>query len=322
MVGAGVLGKFCLLSLVPTALVAAPGVAAGTSSDDSTPWILYQWGTPCGTGPPGAGLCLVREDGSEAHAILVDAGDVKDPEWSPDGQSITYVASSTPGQLWIADFDGANRRPVIADSGRCPAEARVPAWSPDGTKLAFMCLHAVVDIASGAVEEVYTAALHEEAWNPRWSPDGQQLVFERDPNDGVDVTGGEVVVVDAAGRDATAITPASMFGGYPDWSPDGDVIVFSTYGIDLYETGGPGASNLYTVRPDGSQLAQLTEYPTGGDRAGHPSFSPDGTRIIFTLIHGDDFGGYGQRRPASIGLTGSDLETVDGVWATHPRLQP
>jgi len=323
-------------SLAAAVLVAASaGGVTSTVPDDPAPWIVYAWGAPCAMEGPGPGLCLVHEDGSEAHAILLGDGEVNDPDWSPDGQSIAYVLSSAPGQLWIVGLDGSYPRPVIDDPDRCPAEARSPAWSPDGTRLAFMCLHAdgatteiaVVDVVSGTVDEVITA-VHpdegfEEVWDPRWSPDGQHLVFERDYYDAAEATTGqELVVIDISGDDATAITPVSMFASHPDWSPDGELIVFSTYGISGFQTGAPGAVNLYTVHPDGSQITPVTAYPTGGDRAGQPSFTPDGTRIIFTLINGYDFGGFGQRRAAFIDVAGSDVEPVDGVWATHPRLQP
>ena len=91
-----------------------------------------------------------------------------------------------------------------------------------------------------------------------------------------------------------------MFASHPDWSPDSELIVFSTYGISSFQTGAPGAVNLYTVHPDGSQLTPVTEYPTGATAAAAAASAT-------------------QRSSTS---RDTDLETADGIWATHPRLQP
>ena len=56
--------------------------------------------------------------------------------------------------------------------------------------------------------------------------------------------------------------------------------------------------------------------------SGHPSWTPDGKRIIFTKIDGTDFDGYGARRIASIDADGSDLQVIDLYLGTFPRLQP
>ena len=116
---------------------------------------------------------------------------------------------------------------------------------------------------------------------------------------GVSTTTGQELV-DIGGGDATAITPVSMFASHPDWSPDSELIVFSTYGISSFQTGAPGAVNLYTVHPDGSQFTPITAYPTGATRGG--------CGRARRSVH----------RPR--GHTG--LQTADGIWATHPRLQP
>ncbi len=315
----------------PTPSVTSVTTTNGGSSP--SPLIAYGWGAPCAQAAPGDGWCLVGEDGSNAHAILTELGGLADFDWSRDGGSIVFTRKDTPGQLWITDTVGGDVHPVLADAKRCPTEARVPAWSPDGAQIAFMCLNgtqteiAIAEVATGAVTSVYVASKGEEAWNPRWSPDGTKLVFERDPNDGVNVTGGEIVVTRAAGGDVTVVAPAAMFAGYPDWSPKGDLIVFDTYQISVFQTGGPGPTNLYTVAPDGSHLKQLTTNELGGDRDSQPSFTPDGERVIFTHTTPEDAGfgghtGYGTRRAAFINLDGTGLTVVNTVYATHPRLQP
>ncbi len=67
------------------------------------------------------------------------------------------------------------------------------------------------------------------------------------------------------------VTPiASGYDNFPLWSPRGDLIMFSRQDKGDYE--------IWTIRPDGSGLKQLTHTP-GNDA--HMAWSPDGTHILF-----------------------------------------
>jgi hypothetical protein len=73
------------------------------------------------------------------------------------------------------------------------------------------------------------------------------------------------------------------------WSPDGSRMI----AFNSHNPPGPGASvNLYTVRPDGSGMAQVTHYVGGKLNALMGSWSPDGKQIVFDL-HGADLDGPG-----------------------------
>jgi Tol biopolymer transport system component len=79
-------------------------------------------------------------------------------------------------------------------------------------------------------------------------------------------------------------------------------------------------SNLNTIRPDGTDLRQLTTYPRAGERAVHPTFTPDGERIIVTHVRRDATHG---RWPdaAFIDTDGSDLQILSGPAPRRPRLR-
>jgi Tol biopolymer transport system component len=68
---------------------------------------------------------------------LTDIGDARDPDWSPDGSTIVFVANDGrfggPSRLWLVRPDGSGATPLSpATTG-----ASGPLWSPDGSAIAF-----------------------------------------------------------------------------------------------------------------------------------------------------------------------------------------
>jgi dipeptidyl aminopeptidase/acylaminoacyl peptidase len=79
--------------------------------------------------------------------------------------------------------------------------------------------------------------------------------------------------------------------GDPDWSPDGSLIVFQS----PPEANQGGEQNIFTIHPDGTGLTQLTAHLSseadGKQGTFHPSWSPDGSQIVF--IHNPGTNGVG-----------------------------
>lgn len=90
---------------------------------------------------------------------------------------------------------------------------------------------------------------------------------------------GAVFVVDADGENLRQLSPGTVNVRDPDWSPDGSQIVF--YGRP--RSGGTESSsvhsNVYVVRPDGTDLRQLTS----DNVSLAPTWTDDG-RILFVRI--------------------------------------
>jgi Tol biopolymer transport system component len=166
-------------------------------------------------------------------------------------------------------------------------------WSPDGSRLAYVIEESsprseepgpryaiVIANADGSdpetiVDEADTGAAGPDIIDVTWSPDGSRIAYSGR------------VVVDGVARRTILIVNADGSGGTTaidglwtsvDWSPDGERLLVEGFPGEGHE----GQFDLYTISPDGSDLAQLTE-----DAAGEwASWSPDGTRIAFTS--GDD----------------------------------
>jgi len=164
-----------------------------------------------------------------------------------------------------------------------PAEDRDPAWSPDGTRLAFasnregnweLYLWSATD---GSITRLTTDPAYDGA--PAWSPDGTRLAFEsyRDGNL-------EIYLLDlAADSDPVRLTNNQAGDYAPAWSPDGRYVAFTSwrdgskeiYMADLEACTDPERRE---GECDGAER-NLTNYPAADDEA--PAWSPDGTAIAF-----------------------------------------
>ena len=109
--------------------------------------------------------------------------------------------------------------------------------------------------------------------NADWSPDGKQISFTRVKSQ----TEAAIFVVRADGSGLKRLTPWKLGAAGADWSPDGSRLVFQTY----YDSQLGKSPNIFTMRPDGGKMTALTHF-TGGDvQALGPSWSPDGTKILW-----------------------------------------
>jgi Tol biopolymer transport system component len=174
----------------------------------------------------------------------------EEPAWSPDGRRIAFVRTlgpAPPGRLarvvgvFVMNEDGTKVRQLTQRRGTPATEDHVPAWSPDGKRIALVAVNVTAKPAGGSVIYVINA----DGTRPR----------------------------------AVRSMPHGWPGaGAPSWSPDGKRILYSTY--CWFGTCGqrPTGAQLFSIGADGENPRQLTR--VGGNALGG-RWSPDGRKIVF-----------------------------------------
>ncbi|HMG54958.1 MAG TPA: S9 family peptidase, partial [Kofleriaceae bacterium] len=188
-------------------------------------------------------------------------GGMDDVSISPDGRSIAYVARvsgrenawRTNTDVFIVAADGRGKAVDVTPEN--PAYDSGPTFSPDGRSLALRMMKragfesdreriAVIDVASRKLR-VVTEGWDRSAGPVAWSPDGRTLYTEAD-----NVGNHSVFAVDVATGSAKVVVDKGT-NGSP--RPAGDRVVFSR---DTLRS----PAELYSVKPDGSDLRQLPHF--------------------------------------------------------------
>jgi Tol biopolymer transport system component len=249
-------------------------------------------------------------------------------------------------QIFTANPDLSHEVQLTAGS----EDGATPAWSPDGSRIAFMSARSDPDPDNGLeVRDIYTMKPDGSdvlkitdsvgfSGNPSWSPDGRWLVFAADRADNPRSQGLYLIRSDGTGglRRLTTLPATSNWQELARFSPDGSLIVFTEYrgGNELrnHMDGRVVAehSALFTVRPDGTDIRQITPW---GIHASDADWSPDGTKLVFgaqpthkgnigDVLVSDADGGHIVDLTQDHGATGGTLSTAWYEESFNPAWSP
>ena len=201
----------------------------------------------------------------------------EDPRIAPDGTRVVYVRrfmdvmrDRRRAQIWMVNTDGSAHRPIEAGERDCST----PRWSPDGSRLAYVCQHgSQAQVFVRWMDSGQTAVITRLVQSPSnvtWSPDGRQLAFTmRVPEE----------------PRPLAQMPRPPQGA--EWAPPARVIDQVVYRVDGAGYLEPGFSHVFVVPADGGSPRQLTAGSFHHRDA--PAWTPDGRYLIISANRNPDW---------------------------------
>jgi TolB protein len=195
------------------------------------------------------------------------------------------IAFEAGNRIYVANADGTGRHPITFG----PALDSFPAWSNDGTRIAYISqggapapLEVRVADPLGRNQVVVASGLSYATTPDKgcceppfldWSRDDRQLVLAA----AVDNTKvPRIVVVSVDPPSQHALGASDLSGLNPVWSPEGREIAIKRFAPD---------ESIWVAGSDGSALRRVTTVQGDGGSFYRPQWSPDGRRLAFEAGH-------------------------------------
>ena len=199
-------------------------------------------------------------DGSNRVQLTTDAASDLRPAWSYNGTQIVFASdrNNTPGvfDLFVMNANGTNQ---VNITNTPTIDEDYPAWSPDGSVIAFSRDGDIYTMTPGGTNLVRLTTGAGDEIEPDWSPDSRQLVYRT----GIS-TNDDIWRMNSNGTAQTNLTnDGSLVDEAPVWSPSGDKIAFIR---DAFKN-----ADVYTMNPDGTGATRITNNTL---MDAHPTWQP------------------------------------------------
>ncbi|MGC8786995.1 MAG: TolB family protein [Anaerolineae bacterium] len=214
-------------------------------------------------------------------------------DWSAARKQIAFaLVQETRSDVYTADLTSSALVNVTAGT---PSGGVEPRWSPDGTRLAYVCGEYEPDICViGAEGSGYAQLTFHPSRdiNPSWSPDGSAIAYQTS-------RGGlsDIYVLNLKDLTERDLTQGVSQNAQPSWSPDGKAI--------LFQSDRDGSMDIFVISAEGDQITNLTN---NGALDVDPQWSPDGEFIAFRSDRDGEWDLFVMRRD------GSDLTNLTAGW--------
>jgi TolB protein len=223
---------------------------------------------------------VMNGDGSGAHPITQEPGLDGFPAWAPHGRRLVIASERQDpngyDHLYVLRDDGSAIRQLTADPEAVDLD---PAWSPSGGQIVFARDRVPPDVVDFDIYVIgidgtglsLVAASGLFAKQPTWSPDGQWIAFSSD----LPTHGWAIFAVRPDGSELHRISARLAVAWDPSWSPDGQTIALAC------NTSGDAAPEICVMNRDGTGLRIITTGTANWVQSDQPTWSADGTRIVF-----------------------------------------
>ena len=217
-------------------------------------------------------LFVVEADGTGLRGLGIGST----PTWEPGDRRILFAVfpgapsgGQRPG-IWIVNADGTGRERLF--------DGKWPAYAPDGDRIGYVKRDDdglermyVFDEIEATHRSLYVRG-YQRVYGPIWSPDGRRFCFHAWEDGAYNLC---LFDLDAEQPMARVLRRTNNMCR-PAWSPDGHQILFRDRAAKQ-----PGKEEYLVIDPDSGKPATRLERNGAAQRNSDPSYSPDGSRIIF-----------------------------------------